>query len=215
MTPFELVLNDNKTQRAALVDLDGATRLLIFDEEMTRILRRKKKDIPLQYQWPIVTALSKPGTKPITKLWLGLKPNALPEPILRGFVRDGASYIVGHAWPQSDRAWRVVSVLEQCARVHQLSTLAKLEEARELCAALEASAHTDSHKAAAQALFASVMDDAREAALLMCAKAIEAKTALHAPNEGAIVLVLSKKLTSLCERALRQHPQQNILRRTI
>lgn len=212
---FENTLKSNETTRAALIDLDAHTRLLLTDKDILRYLRRKKEDVHERYQWPIVTAISKPGTKPISRLWLGLKSNALPTPILRGYVRDVASYVVGHAFPKSGRGWRVVSILEGCAKVSRISTLDKLREAEELCGEMMESAHTRAHAAVAESLRGAVMADPREGAIHMCAHAIEGRSALHAPNQGAVLVVLSKILSRLCEKALKQHPQGDVLRRTI
>lgn len=215
MTPFEVALKDAKTAQSALIDFDAHTRLLLVDREIVRYLLRKREGVPERYQWPITTAISKPGLKPISRLWAGLKPNALPVPILRGFVRDGAAYIVGHAFPKSGRGWRVVSILEGYATVSQMSTLDKLREAVDLCTEMKEAAHTESHANAAEALRGAAVSDPREGALHLCAHAVEAKLALHSPNGGAVVTVMAKLLSRLCEKALKQHPQGDILRRTI
>lgn len=215
MTPFELVLKDKETSRAAMVDMDAHTKLLVYDFDILRYLRRKKEDIPEKYQWPIITALTKPGTKPVSRLWLGFKRNALPLPVLRGFVREGADFVVGRTFPKSDHGWRICSILEMCARVNCVFTLDKLKEARELAEALKRAAHTESHACAAEALRMAASDDVRKAAILLCAKAVEARVALQSPNEGAVVSAMAKILSRLCEKALKQHPQGDVLRRTI
>jgi hypothetical protein len=215
VTKFSSTLGNKAASQAALVDLDKCTHLFACHNALVSNLLRKTMGIEEQYQWPIVTALASPVLKPITRLWAGLKRGALPEPIILAFLRDGASYVVERAFNKSDRAWRVVTVLEQRARVNRLSTIAKLREAEEVGHGLYTSCHTVSQQKAVEALCSALAEDPLEGARQMCSKAVRARAALRAPDEGSIVIALSKKLSRLCDKALQQHPQADILRKKI
>jgi len=216
VTHFEMTLADTKTARAALVDVDFNTHLLLYDGKITSVLQRKKMAVPLEYQWPIITALSKTSLAPITRLWAGLKSEALPNVILRSFQREGARYIVRNAFSASEKAWRVVSILDMFScGPRQLSTFAKLEEARDLCLGLKAGCQSENEMHAVAALQGATLDETEVGVRLMCGKSIDARAALHVPNEGAVLVDLSTRLRRLYERALEQHPQAQTLKAKI
>lgn len=219
-TPLETYMGFSGTIEASLVDLDRATDLLNHDEfveggRVPDVLRRKKKPLPDKLQWPIVATLCSTRLRPMTVLWLALKPNALPDIVLRAWVRETAEYLIERAFTQSVKAWNVAGVLDQLSKSIQLVTLERLERGRDVAKQLYAGAQNEHQRMVALALFNLLQEDPREAMVAGAGFAIDGRKALRVRDEGAVVIALATKLRRLCEKALEKHPQKDLLKQQI
>lgn len=219
-TPFDAYLGFKATADAALVDLDKVTDLLNHDEfadgkRIPDILRRKRKPVPDKLQWPIVTALRSSNLRPMTTLWLALKPNALPEPILRGWVRDTGEYLAERALTQSMKAWEIVDVLKQLSKSARLAVLDKLPHARDIAKQIYAGAQNEHQRSVALALFSLLNENFRDGMINAVGFAVDGRKALRVRDDGAVVVALATRLRKLCEKALDKHPQKDLLKQQI
>lgn len=204
------------TRKAALQELDMKTTLLLqqdlIKQPIPEILRRTRKPLPTALQWHIVATVSHAPLSPVTTLWLTLKPNAVPDIVLRGYARDVAIYVTERVFPTSSVAWRIIKCLDFNAGTVQLSALAALGDAREAARGTQASAGNENIRLAANALERAASEDPLEAAIGVSEVAVEAYRALQAPDEGFVVAALATKMSRLCTKALEQHPQKDILK---
>lgn len=219
-TPFETYLGFKATADAALVDLDRATDLLNHDEfvngmRLPDVLRRKRKPLPDKLQWPIVTTLRSSNLRPMTTLWLALKPNAIPEPVLRAWVRDTAEYLAERALTQSVTAWEIVDILKQLSKAVRLAVLDKLPHARDLAKQIYAVAQNEHQRSVALALFSLLNENFRDGMINAVGFAVDGRKALRVRDDGAVVTAIATRLRKLCEKALEKHPQKDLLKQQI
>jgi len=219
-TPMGTYLCFKSTTDAALLDIDKSTDLLSHDEyadgaRVPDVLRRKKKPLPDKLQWPIVATLQTSRLQPITVLWLALRINALPVPILRAWVKEVAEYLVERALTESGRAWDMVDILKQLSETVDLATLAQLARGREIAKLLYVGSRNERQRCIVLALFSLMDEDIRMALINAIGFAVDGCAALRVRDEGTVITALSTRLRRLCAKALEKHPQKELLKREI
>lgn len=206
------------TEEAALDELDLRTGLLDYvlpgyNVDVMEVLRRVQKPIPTDFQWPIVASLRHAKMQPMVVFWLALKPNALPEPIMRGWVYETFAYVVKRSHKQSARTWRIVSVLEELATAVTLRTIDRLSVGRQTARELYNEAHDANTQLLAAAMYYACQKDPVQAMSQSVVFLLDAYPALDCLQDFEVAETLARIVQRLCTQALQKHPQKDLLKK--